>query len=544
MSSDLVLDRRSVVLGAGGLALTAVGLGMSGCTPGGGSADIGGGEAVALPAQVPFAGVAPDLPGDPEAGINDGYFSYPLPDDQVRTVDREVGTGGDLTFFVETYSPPPPALAKNAYWQAINEALKVKASFTLVPSDVNTKAAAVLAGDDLPDIFTLHRDIAWSLRGYESVVPAKFANLSDYLSGAAAADYPNLARLQPEAWGPTVVGGQIYATPTMRIPTGSAVFCRPDVIAELGVNPQPADAAEFEELCRATTNPDQEQYTMGGSGWLTGLFYPMFGVPNGWRQNDDGTLTKYFETEQWLQAVDYIAQTRKQGYWHPDSASASFDPEPLFASGRLMLYSDNFVRYTVRGKLTFEVGLMQPFAADGGPAAQFVTHPTDFLTFVKQADADRVQECLRVLDYLSAPFGSAENFLRTYGAEGADHTIKGGQPMLTERGETETSALCLRFVAGGPDVLFAANGDPDMVEKLHTYQKDGASRQLADPTAGVYAESATTTTQVEQQVTDTMNEVILGRKPHSALQEVVKTWRTRGGDKLREDYQLALQQGR
>lgn len=542
MSSDTVFSRRSLIRTTGGLAAAAAGGMLSGCSgSNGATGSTGGGEAVALPTLLPFTDVSPDLDGDPEAGINEGFFDYPLPEDQVQTVTGDVGAGGDLSIFVETYSPPPPALAKNAYWQAINDALNVNASFTLVPSDVNTKAAAVLAGDDLPDIFTLHRDIAWSLRGYESVVPAKFADLSEYLSGDAAADYPNLARLQTDSWGPTLVGGQIYATPTLKIPTAGAVFTRPDVITKLGGSPQPSSAEEFEDLCQATTNPDKQQYTLGGGDWLTSLFYPMFGVPNGWRQDDDGRLTKDFETEEWLQAVDYIAQTRKNGYWHPDSASASFDPEPLFASGRLMLYSDNFVRYTVRGELTFDVDLLRPFAAGGGQAAQFVSHPTDFLTFVKKADADRVQECLRVLNYLSAPFGSSENFLRTFGVEDANYTIKNGEPALTERGETETTGLCLRFVAGGPDVLFAANGDPDMVQKLHDYQRAGAERRLEDPTAGLYVDSATTTTQIDQQVSDTMNDVILGRKQQSALKEVVTNWRKRGGDKLRDDYQEALQ---
>lgn len=79
-----------------------------------------------------------------------------------------------------------------------------------------------------------------------------------------------------------------------------------------------------------------------------------------------------------------------------------------------------------------------------------------------------------------------------------------------------------------------------MVKKLHRYQQQGSTKVLTAPTTGVYVESATTP-QIDQQVTDTMNDVILGRKPQSALAEVVKTWRSRGGDKLGEDCQKALQ---
>ncbi|WP_152363311.1 hypothetical protein [Microlunatus speluncae] len=537
---SVALTRRSLIGLAGGLGLAA----MTGCGPSGSStpAQRNAADGVPLPTHVPFTGGKPDLPGDLAAGINDGYFAYPRPEQQTRTVNREVGSGGTTSNLVVTFSPPPAAVGQNAYWQAINAALNTKLTSTLVPTDFATKLAAVLTGDQIPDIVTMYPSEAWGLKRWESVAEAKFADLSPHMSGDAVKEYPNLARLPQESWLPTIVGGKIFATPTLRIRTGSAVFTRSDKIEQLGADPNPASRDEFDEMCAAVTSAKDKRFALGDAGdWLSTLFHPMFGVPNGWRAEPAGGLTYQIETEEWQAAIGYTADTWRKGYWHPSSAGATqFDMEPLFSNGTILVRADNFVRYTVRGKLTFTVDLLRPFLAEGGPAAQHITAATDFLTFIKKADEAKITECLRILDFLSAPFSSQENFLRTYGVEGADHTIDGERPVLTERGEAETTSLSLRFVAGGPDVLFASNGDQTMVRKMHDYQKAVSDHRLDNPVAGVYAESAAKMASVEQKITDTVNDVVVGRKNVSELAGLADTWRKGGGDKLRDEYQAAL----
>lgn len=548
-TSPLFTRRRLLGTAAAGVAAAAVGGPLlSGCS--GASESAGGsGASVTLPTYVPFTGVKPDLAGDPTQGVMPGFFRYPSAGEQVKTVEGDVGTGGDFSSFVISYSPPPAALDKNAYWQAINKAMNVNYTSTLVPTDFDTKLAAMLTSDDLPDIVTMHVGVAYGLRKFEALAQSKFADLSDKLSGDGVKAYPNLARLPTDTWRYTLVDGRIFSTPTLRIPTNSVAFTRSDVISELGANPTPASAEEFEAMCKEVTDPNKSRYALanGQSSWLSSLFYPMFGLPNAWKANDDGTLVRDIETEGWVDAIAFVASLWKKGYWHPDSPTASsFDVEPLFTNGSVLVVSNSFVRYTVRGKLTFTVDVMPPFAADGGQASVYEGAQTDLLTFIKKGDDARVEESLRVINYLSAPFGSQENFLRTFGPEGTDHTLVDGVPTLTERGDTETNSLCLRFIAGGPDVLFAANGDSSMVKKLHAYQEKAAPRRLTNPTLGLYTEAVSQSSALEKQVTDTVNDVVLGRKPTSALTEAVTSWRANGGDKLREGYQeaLAKQSGR
>lgn len=538
------VSRRRFLATAGGVAAAAVGGGaLTACSgSSAGSPAERNAKGVALPNQKSFTKITPDLPGDQDKGVSPGFFAYPTDEEQVETVTDDVGSGGDLQNMVVTFSPPPAPLAKNAYWQAINKALAVNLKPILVPDDFGTKLAAVLAGDSLPDLITMYPADGWGLRRYESVVESKFADLSDYLSGDAVAEYPNLARLPQASWQPALVNGRIYATPTLRIPTGSSTFCRSDLVSKYGADPQPRSRAEFEQLCQSFTDSAAKRWALANDGsWMSGLFMPMFGAPNVWRADADQGLTHQYETEEWKEAITYTAETWKKGWWHPDSAGAqSVETDPLFANGTIALRADNFVRYTVRGKLSFTVELIEPFLVDGGPAQQFSVIDTDFLTFIRKGEEGRVRECLRVLNYLSAPLGSKENFLRTFGPADTNHKIDNGRPTLTDRGEAESTALSLRFVAGGPDVLFAANGDRDMVKKLHTYQTNVAEQRLLNPVAGLYAESASGTSQITQQVTDTVNDVVLGRKQPEALDDAVNKWRDGGGDKLREEYQEAL----
>ncbi|WP_157063270.1 extracellular solute-binding protein [Luteipulveratus mongoliensis] len=515
---------------------------LSGCSssssPGGKS---GSGSKVAMPTHVPFNGVPPDLPGDIAKGINPGYLSYPA--EHVKTVHGKVGSGGAFRVFVTSFSPPPPPKAQNSYWQAINAALGVDLKPTLVPQEFPTKLAAMLSSGDIPDLVTMYLADAQSVRRFETVARSRFANLSEHLSGDAVKKYPNLARLAPDSWSSTLIDGEIYSTPTLRIPTGQVLYLRDDRVKAAGADPNPTSIAEFEQLCKALSDPGKKRWALANpdSVWNAATIYPLFGVPNGWRLNPDGSLTKDYETEEWQEAVAFMAKTWKAGYWHPNSPTMSdADGDTFFENGSVAMRQDSVVRYAIRGKVGFLPSIMKPFSADGGTVTTYEGSVTDFVTFVKKGSKARVEESLRILNWLNAPFGSEEYFLRAYGVAGKDHTLAGGQPKLSETGTSEVQSLSLRFVGGGPDVLYASNGNTPMVKTMHAYQTAVSPSRVKNPTTGLYSEAASTSGTITQQVTDTINDVVLGRKPASALKAAVAAWKKNGGDKVRADYEKAI----
>ncbi|GAB3536790.1 extracellular solute-binding protein [Arthrobacter tecti] len=543
MFEDHRLSRRSLLAagGMGALALAASPL-LTACTPGSTGAGSGAAGSAALPTYVPFTGLTPDLPGDPAKGINPAFLKYPT--DRVRTVEGEVGTGGEFSAFVVSFSPPPPPYAGNSYWKEINSALNIDFKPTLVPQEFQAKLATMLSSGDIPDLVTMYLGEAQAVRRFEDVAKSQFADLSEHLSGDAIEEYPNLARLAPDAWKSTYVDGRIYSTPTLRIPTSAVLYQRADLLEEAGANPNPTSGKEFEEMCAALTNPEKNRWAIAGetASSLSLVIYPMFGVPLGWGLND-GKLVKDLETPQWEEAIAFTAKLWKNGYFHPNSgASSGADVDGLFQNGTVALMQDSFVRYAVRADSEFTPSIMKPFSANGGEVISHEGSVMDLLTFVKKGSPERVKESLRVLNYLSAPFGSEEHFLLTYGVGGTDHTLTEGQPLLTDVGSSEVKSLCLRFIAGGPDVLHASNGNTAMVERMHAHQTEVSPLRVTNPTSGIYSAAASTSGAINQKVADTVNDVIVGRQPIGALKDAVKAWKSGGGDKMRADYEKGIEE--
>jgi putative aldouronate transport system substrate-binding protein len=99
---------------------------------------------------------------------------------------------------------------------------------------------------------------------------------------------------------------------------------------------------------------------------------------------------------------------------------------------------------------------------------------------------------------------SAQQPYRAYGEKGADHTENAdGDPILTTQG-TSNTAVPVRYLAEAPAVLYQP-GRPQDVDLQHAYQTK-----------------------------------VLGRKPLTAIDEAVKTWRTAVGDRARTEYQEQL----
>lgn len=85
---------------------------------------------------------------------------------------------------------------------------------------------------------------------------------------------------------------------------------------------------------------------------------------------------------------------------------------------------------------------MLPPNFDGGSHAVTWRGAPDFsYTVIKKASRSRVTAILAVINWLAAPFGSAEYLLRKHGVEGVDWKRQNGDPVQTDRGVAEVSGL-------------------------------------------------------------------------------------------------------
>jgi len=161
--------------------------------------------------------------------------------------------------------------------------------------------------------------------------------------------------------------------------------------------------------------------------------------------------------------------------------------------------------------------------------------------FTKTDDADKIKLLLlRVCDYLAAPFGTEEQYYISFGKEGVDHKLVEGEPVLTTPGVADI-ALPIQYVGASPHSLYQP-GRPQDVDVQHASMSKVLPLSVVDPTLGLFSYTAATkSASASTAISDNVNSIIVGRKPLSALDAAVKTWKSAAGNAMRDEYAEQLQ---
>jgi putative aldouronate transport system substrate-binding protein len=325
-----------------------------------------------------------------------------------------------------------------------------------------------------------------------------------------------------------------------------------NILDQLGVGGF-KNADDFQAALKQVNNP--------GTRWALGVinadqvgihwFSAMFGAPNNWR-NDGGKFTKDYETPEYKAAVAYIRSLWDQGLINPDTPGQAQN-----------VAYDNFER----GKTVFAPGLwtpfrliwddlgpglgidpnfklrgLTPFGHDGSKGAVFLGSGNFALTVFKKASADRVQELLRIINYLAAPFGSQEYLTVRYGVKGVDYNFDDtGNPIYTQLGQTEAYRQAWWDLPGAPDVIYYPRS-ADFAKIVYPLESASYAAGVRDPSIGLSSETlATQGALLTKNVFDGVNQIIYGRAPVDSLDQLVSDWRNNGGDKIRAELQQAQQ---
>lgn len=506
-------------------------------------------QGVVLPTRVAYEGVTPDFSGNTE-GLLDAFLQYPNP--PIVATTGVPGAGGEVSAFVQSSSPVPPAMDQNDYWQELNKRLGVTLNLTIVPTgDMPTKFATLVAGGDLPDIIEPATSNPNGTQAGIASLPqwleAKCQDLTAFLSGDAIRSYPFLANLPTEAWRSCVFNGGIYGLPVPRGVAGTLMYCRDDILSKLGVNAAPATFAEFKELCGNITDAASERWAVGSAGAALWFVQQMLGVPNYWRE-ENGKLTSMNETEELKQALSDVAGLVSAGYVHPDSFANSAPVKKWFNAGNSVLHVDRYTAWpqyyadNIAGD-SFDIGGMRPPKYSGGGfAGTWQSDPFNNFTALKQGSDERIKDLLSICDWLAAPFGTKEFLFRRFGIEGQHYEMRDGSPSQTQAGVTQT-ALGIRYIVDAPDVLFIP-GRPAATTKAYDYQASIIPTSVKNPALGLFSNTwSTKQAQLSTILTSAQNDILSGRSQVSTWDDAVKQWREQGGDQVRAEFEEQLQNG-
>lgn len=140
----------------------------------------------------------------------------------------------------------------------------------------------------------------------------------------------------------------------------------------------------------------------------------------------------------------------------------------------------------------------------------------------------------------SSPFGSNEFIFQEWGIEGVHPTLEAdGLRKLTPQGEADISGLVYGFSVA--DLYIYLPGYPDQAKERQHLIELSMPIAVKNPTLGLYSEKNTTEgPAINEYVSDTVNDVIFGRKGIEELATVQEEWRKRGGDDIRKEYEELL----
>lgn len=529
------ISRRALLGAASGLA---GGL-LTGCGAGGDGPDTASGP-VPLPAYQPVDGAAPDLKGT-VSGVPDAYLGYPA--DPATSVAETPGSGGPVIALLSSFAVTPTAAPANTYLADLNTKINAELDLQVVPApDYAAKLATTVSGGNLPDLL----EMLPTQPQLPQLLRAIAADLTDHLSGESIKDYPNLAAFAPDMWRTTIFDNRIYGLPVPRPLQSTVPFIRTDLFQQQGLNPDPRSWEEFRDLCAALTVPKDSRYALSQPpiAYLNGAL----GGINEWGELD-GKLLRWQETEQYRQALGWVAELVKAGYVHPDAfaANATVLGKQRLVGGQVGIHPDGYsawgslARFLPEGQQEVIGGLSVHGFAGATPTYAIGAGSTDF-TVLAKADDDRIVELLKIMNFLAAPFGSAEFLFRKYGNAGVQHTVEDNNPVLTQRGTDEitpvTEAIDYHLVDG---VKVAYEGALTKITRAkYDFAKQAEPGYVRSAVIGLYSETqARTGNQFSRTLTDLQNGVITGRKSMDDLADALADWNAGDGQKIKAEFTAA-----
>jgi putative aldouronate transport system substrate-binding protein len=498
----------------------------------------------------------------PASGANyDDAFDH-YPSNPVKVMGDPPGTGSNVSIMSIQLFPPPTIYDQNQAWQAVNKSLNANVQFQIVTAaDYPVKLGTVMASNDLPDLIYMYaRPGASSTLAAASGMPqflqSQAADLTPYLAGDAAKDYPNLASIPTTAWknAGTAYKGHLYMVPVHRYLPGFIWLKNSQVwTKEFGADYVPKNAEDFKRMLQVMTRPQQDFYGIGSTQqstmWVP-YFCGFFGAPNDWRVEADGRFVKDWETPEYKETVGYVRDLYASGVFHPNSMTWASGPvaRQQFAAGKFGVWLDpingwqDAWRQALQSSQPFDIHMIPPFAAhDGGKPQHYVTGGHLWATAMKKGSPDRIKEMLRILNWLAVPFGSAEDQLLTFGVQGTDYTNDSrGNPQLTPQGNSDANYVPWKYVVQHPFVFYTPD-IPNYAQVMAETEKALIPIAVSNPTFGqVSTTNFTKGFNLTQTVQDGITDIVVGRRPLSDYDGIVKEWQGNGGDAVRKEYQESL----
>jgi putative aldouronate transport system substrate-binding protein len=480
--------------------------------------------------------VDPDIAS--ENGSSPGFTRW-IPQEELGvSVPEPLGGGAKLTAMTPLWGTPPRP--GNPFWTAMDESIGVRMTWRI--QDGNTygdKLAATLASSDIPDLVCIP---GWELTGQiPQAISSRFADLGPFLSDDKVLDYPNLAAIPTSAWGPSIFGGALRGLPMPLPPSNSVIpFYRQDIFEDNGWTP-PTSAQEFVDFAKDVTSPRNRVWACEDMKWFAGIMYngPEWELVN-------GRLVNRYETEKYLEALEWNRGLFEAGVVHPDAVGATGDQGARFTAGESLMFiggDGGWYPMSVEQQKSnpdFHMNGFDFFAPDGGDPVLYKGNGSTIWTFVnKNLSEDRVRAALELANFTAAPYGTVEQRLKQWGIEGTHYTVEDGLPVRTDQGNVEVVPESYTFICS-PGPFLAFPDLPQLVEDFTAWQQRNFAFSKDWLFSGRQIQKPARLAGISDGFPELEDDVSRGRASIQDVRNAVDEWRRNGGDELRDFYQRLL----
>ncbi|WP_137991630.1 extracellular solute-binding protein [Streptomyces vilmorinianum] len=494
-----------------------------------------------LPTYVASTVAKPDIPS--KNGSSAGYTSKVDLATLATSVPTKLGTGAPLVIMAPLWgTPPKPGCA---YYTALDAAAGTRITWQNQDGiTYGEKLGAVLASSSIPDMVVVP---SWELVGkIPSAVTAKFMDLGPYLAGDKVKKYPNLAAIPSDSWRMSIFGGALRGIPMpgAAVP-GIVPFYRKDVFDKKGYT-VPRTADEFLGWAKEATSARAKVWACGDMRWsAAGIFGVRPAGSLGWNIGDDGKLTYRIEHPEYLEHLEWVRKLFAAGVVHPDDKASTGDQSQRFTSGQTLVYNDDMSAWygktaeQARSNPDFEIQGMDYFGADGGSPTLYSGQPAGIWSMIRKgASQETVENALAAANFAAAPYGTKERMFVDYGVEGTHYTVENGAPVKNDRGIQEVNNAWVLLAAPAP---YTAHPDlPDITRKQVEWQQRQGAFVKKTSTYGMNIVEPTRYATLSSQFEQLEIDFVRGNKKLSDIQQAISTWKSSGGDKLRDWYKELL----
>jgi len=545
MSAAGITRRQLIARGVGLSAAAGATMLAAGCRPGEpvdgpgsttGSSSTGTARVGIRPSYVPFDGPVPDLPGDATIGVPHGFLKYPDP--AASTGRVPLNLSAPVEFMVQGVPPGVPA-ERNARWKQMEADLGTSFRINAVDSTQYTaKFQTAIAGNALAEITQIT-----AVPQLPKVLESMFTDLTPYLSGDNVKKYPNLANMPSAAWDVCTVDGRIWGLTNPRVIAGTVLMTRGDILQQKGIDTMPSlgSGEDFLDLCREVTDASNGIFAIGQlpQNWTVPVIVEALGGPNAW-QVENGTWISAYESPEYERALEIVTAMFAERLIHPNSYSDVSSSVGWFDQGVTALFAQNFSAWHTRaGRAAFPCGAVVMPKWDGGGVARKHLGPPGYVDVVglrRTDDAARIEELLRVGDYLASPFGTSEYSFLNYGIRDRHYTVTDGQIALIPDAPIEGFSGPAYFGNMGSVNIYAPNR-PEATKLVHDYCRTMIPDGVANPVYGKFSETAVSKQAAADRVlNDVMAGIIQGRQSLSTWAAAVQAWKQQAGDAMAREY--------